>query len=156
MGWLIWTVLLPCCLIIAGLVLRRWLRYLRDVVSVDRAQGEFRRRREWLEAGFLDTLGRTDPVDRLRWDDAHWHDEVVWARDRRTGRLLALIEVHFDNDPLDDLTGSPPRHATVLFEYWRGRWRVDGRHLDEIQPLEAFLQYGQFEPVPLPRAVPKP
>jgi hypothetical protein len=156
MGGLIWAVLLPCCAVAAGLLIRRRLRYCREVVGVERALREFHLRREWLEVRFLDAVGRIDPIERLRWDDAHWHDEVVWARDRRTGRLLALIAVHFDPDPLVELPDHPPRHATVLFEYWRGRWRADGRHLDEIRPQEAFLQYHQFEPVQGPRSAPEP
>ncbi len=105
--------------------------------------------RESLEARFLTCLGRVDPIERLRWDEAHWHDEVVWARDRQSRRLLALIGVHFDDDA-GGYVSAPPRHATALFEFRRGRWQTDGRHIDEIRPSEAFLRHREFEPVVLP------
>lgn len=156
MARLIWAVLLSGCLVAAGLLIHRWLRRLRDVVAMERAQQEFRLRREWLEARFLAVLARVDPIERLRWDGARWQDEVVWARDRRTGRLLALVAVLFEPDPFLDSPEHPPRHATVLFEHNRGRWRVEGRHLDEIRPQEAFLQHRQFVPVRVPRPASSP
>lgn len=154
MGWLIWAVLLPSCVIATALVLRRWIHQFGDVVAMERAQREFRCRREWLEASFLAVLGRVDPLERIRWDFATWQDEVIWARDRQTGRLLALVAVHFEFDALFDLPDHPPRHATVVFEYARGQWRTDGRRLDEIRPSEAFLRHRQFVPVRLPRPAP--
>ena len=41
-------------------------------------------------------LGKLDPVEGIRWEDAHWHDEVLWARDRQSRTFLALVGVHFD------------------------------------------------------------
>ena len=90
---------------------------------------------------------RSTPIERLRWEDAHWHDEVLWARDRQTRRLLALIGVHFDADPFDDLPDSAARHATALFEFRKGRWHAEGKRLDEIRPDEAVRRNQRFEPV---------
>ncbi len=155
MRWLIWAVLLPSCLTALGLI--AWWSYQRfaEVFRFDRARDQFRLQREWLEARFLNSLTRTDPIERLRWEDAHWRDEIVWARDRKSRRLLALIEVHFDPDPFDDLPDHPPRLTTVLFEYHKGHWTADGRRLDEIRPSEAFLRDRQFEPVALPPTSPR-
>jgi hypothetical protein len=147
MRLLIAALLLPVCLVVLAWLIRRSTRSLVRTVQVEQAREQFRLRREWLEAHFLDALGKLDPVERSRWEDAHWHDEVVWARDRPTGRLLALIGVHFDAEPFDD---PPTHHATVVFEYHRGQWRADGRRLDEVRPQEAFLRSARFEPVTLP------
>jgi hypothetical protein len=148
MGLLIAAVLLPGCLVVLVWLVRRSTRSLVRSVQVEQAREQFRLRREWLEARFLDALGKLDPVERARWEEAHWHDEVVWARDRHTGRLLALIGVHFDAEPFDDDPAA--HHATVVFEFHRGRWRADGRRLDEVRPQDAFLRGGRFEPVTLP------
>src|SRR5438874_1410095 len=151
MGWLISARVLPVCIIAVGLLLLWPALHVVRSMRVDRARDLFRLRREWLEAHFLSALGRLDPAERLRWEEAHWHDEIVWARDRQTRRLLALIGVHFDAESMSEFPGYPPRHATALFEYHKGRWHAEGKRIDEIRPDEAFLRLQRFEPVVLPQ-----
>ena len=85
--------------------------------------------------------------ERLRWEEAHWHDEVIWARDRQTRSFLALIGVHFDTQMFDEFGDPSPRHSTALFEYRKGRWCADGIRIDEVRPDEAMLRHQRFEPV---------
>ena len=119
-------------------------------MRLETARDQFRRQREWLEARFLTALAKNEPDERLRWEDAYWHDEVLYARDRQTRRLLALIGVHFNPNPLD-LDPSPyPRHATALFEFHKGRWNADGKRLDRVRPDEAFLRNQRLEQIVLP------
>jgi hypothetical protein len=147
MGWIIWGGILPVCLIALWLICRRPVRQVVEEMHFDRARELFRQQREWLEARFLAALAKNDPLERVRWEDAHWHDEIVWARERPSRKLLALIGVHFDSDPIFDLPDSHPRHATALFEYHKGRWIAEGKRLDEIRPDEAFLRHHRLEPV---------
>jgi hypothetical protein len=151
MGWIIWGVVLPSCAVAAWLIVRKPLRQVVEELHVDQARLLFRQQREWLEARFLKALGRLDPIERLRWEDANWHDEVVWARDNQTRRLLALVEIHFDPDPDDESPDSVTRHATALFEYRRGRWVADGKRLDATRPVDAMVRHGRFEPVAPPQ-----
>ena len=156
MGLIIWGGVVPACLIAAWLVLRRPVRQFAEELHVDRAREQFRQQREWLEARFLGALARTDPVERIRWEDAHWHDEVLWARDRQSRVFLALIGVHFDEPGFEDFSDAVPRprHATALFEFKKGRWVAEGKRLDEVRPDEAVLRGQRFEPVVLhPRRV---
>ena len=147
--WIIWCVVLPSCLVSAWLILRKPFRMVVEELHVDQARLLFRQSREWLEARFLTALAKIDPIERLRWEGAHWHDEVHWARDNQTRCLLALVEIHFDPDPFD---ASPiGRHATAFFEYRKGRWFADGKRLDATRPDEAFLRGGRFEPVAPPQ-----
>ena len=116
MGWIIWGVVLPACLVAAWLIVRRPLRQVVEELHVDQARLLFRQQREWLEARFLKALGKLDPIERLRWEDAHWHDEVLWARDNQTRRLLALVGIHFDPDPDSTTPPEPiaqPRHRPL-------------------------------------------
>ena len=74
-------------------------------------------------------------------------DLGFWNFAKRDPDKLALV----DPDPFDDLPDHPPRNATALFEYHRGRWRSEGTHLDEVQPHEAFLRNRRFEPFTHPQ-----
>jgi hypothetical protein len=145
MGWLIGAGILAVCVLVAGMVLRRPLRQIVEDVHVDHARELFHQQREWLEARFISALSRADPAEGQRWESAHWHDEVLWARDRQTRHLLALVGVHFEPGPFDLL--SVTRHATALFEFRKGHWHVEGKRLDEIRPDEAVGRNQPYEAV---------
>jgi hypothetical protein len=147
MELLIWGGVIPACLVAGWLVVRRPVRMFTEERNVELAREQFRRQREWLEARFLSALARVDPMERLRWEDAHWHDEVLWARDRQTRDLLAMIGVHFDGRAYDEFGEFRPRHSTALFEYRKGQWIAEGKRLDEVRPDEAVLHLRRFEPV---------
>jgi hypothetical protein len=148
MRWLIVAGLLPICFAAMVAVLRStWHGMTGPAPEWERAREAFRLRREWLEARFLHGLSQFDPAEGQRWERAQWHDDVTWARDRQTGRFLALVEVHFDPDPHEADPDPSHRHATVVFEYVRGQWRADGRRLDALRPHEAFQRNFRYEPV---------
>lgn len=147
MGLIIWGGVLPACAVAGWLILRRPFRHFTEELHVEHARDLFRVQREWLEARFLSSLARVDPIERIRWEDAHWHDEVLWARDRQTRAFLALIAVHFDSLAFDELGELRPRHSTALFEYRKGRWCAEGKRIDEVRPDEAVLRHHRFEPV---------
>jgi hypothetical protein len=148
MGWLIWVTLLPGLVAAGWYLAARPLRGFLVGLRFDQARLQFHQQREWLEARFLSALSRTDPLEAVRWDDAHWQNEVRWARDRQTHRLLALIGVEFDTNPFEDTV----RHATALFEYRKGRWIADGKHVDALRPDEALLRHVRYQPVTPPDA----
>ncbi|MGE3818292.1 MAG: hypothetical protein AB7I30_02565 [Isosphaeraceae bacterium] len=155
MGWIIWGGPLAACLLAGWLILRRPVQRFTEELHVDHARVTFRQQRERLEARFVAALAYLDPIEHYRWDRAHWHDEVLWARDRKSRVFLAMIGVHFD-EPVYDAIGEPqPRHATALFEYRKGRWCADGKRLDEIRPDEAVFQNRRFEPVLIPYLPPR-
>lgn len=147
---LIWAGLLPFCGVAAWFVLRKPVRSFLEERDAMRARELFRREREWLEARFLHEMARSDPVEYVRWEDADWHDEVSWARDRQSRRLIALIGVDFPVSPFASDYEEANRHATAFFEFRAGHWHTDGRHLDALQPSEAFLRHRQLEPIILP------
>ena len=146
-----WMVLVPFCLVACWMIVRRPLRDAMEDVNFDKAREQFRYQREGLEARFLSALERTEPIEKLRWDDARWRDDVVWARDRRTRRILALVGVSFENEPFGNAYTEPPaRHATALFEYRKGTWVAEGKRIDEIRPHEAFIGNQRIEPIAQP------
>ncbi len=148
MGWIIAGVVLPSCVIAAWFILRKSLRHMIEEMGVDQARLVFHQRREWLEAAFLTSLAKLDPVERLRWESARWHNQVHWARDNQTRRLLALVEIHFEEaEPFESSSDSLANHATALFEYRRGQWFADGKRLDATRPDEVLQQLGRFQPL---------
>jgi hypothetical protein len=148
MGWTYWAwAVVPFGILAACLILYRPVRHFTEEVHAERARELFRQHREWLEADFLCALGRSSPTERVRWEEAHWHDEILWARDRQTRKLLALIGVHFDTYLFDDLPDPGTHHATALFEFRGGRWYAEGKRLDEIRPDEVVRRNRRFEPV---------
>jgi hypothetical protein len=151
MGWIIGGVILPSCLVATWLIVRKPLRQVVEDLGVDQARLAFHRRREWLEAGFLTSLAKVDPIERLRWEGAQWHNEVHWGRDSKTRRLLALVEIHFEPEGFEVSTHPLANHATALFEYRKGRWFADGKRIDATRPDEAFLRLGRYLPVAPPQ-----
>ena len=145
MELLILVGILPICLILAWFILRQPFRLFFEELNLDTAREQFRAQRERLEARFVTALGVLDVSEGFRWEEAHWHNEVFWARDRQTRHLLALVGVHFDLDPFDEI---PTRRlATAVFEFRKGQWRAEGKRLDEVRPDEAVGRNQRFEPV---------
>jgi hypothetical protein len=153
MALLIAAVIVVICASLAFWIIRRPLRQIFDDVHLDRARELFHQQREWLEARFISALSHADPVEGQRWESAQWHDEVVWARDRQTRHLLALVCVHFESSPFEML--ALPRHATALFEFRKGRWHVEGKRLDEVRPDEAIGRNRRFEAVAVSPSPPR-
>ncbi len=151
---LAWAGLLPICAIAAWLVLRQPIRSVFESRDIGFAREQFRRQREYLEARFLSALARQDPLERLRWEDAAWEDEITWARDRQSRRLLALLGVHFDPEPYPNVPEAESeaiRHATALFVFRDGQWCTDGEYFNAVQPIEAVLRHRQLEPIIVPQ-----
>lgn len=153
MGLLIWTGILPVVVVVAWMIIRRPLRQIVEDVHVNHARELFHQQREWLEARFISVLSHADPGEGQRWESAQWHDEVLWARDRQTRHLLALVCVHFEPAAFDLLQMT--RHATALFEFRKGRWHVEGKRLDEIRPNEAVGHNQRYEAVAVSPSPPR-
>lgn len=156
MGWLIGAGVLPLCIVAAWCILHRPLRMFFEDLHVEQARESFRRRREHLEADFVASLSRFDREEGQRWEDAQWHDEILWARDRQSRHFLALVCVHFEPNPFEE--PQIRRHATAVFDFHKGRWRAEGKRLDQVRPDEAVGRNRRYEPVavvhnPSPRQV---
>jgi hypothetical protein len=141
--WL-WGGLILVCGMIAWRIPRCPIRALIERRDTTGARRMFLQQREHLEAAFVQSVFRLEPLEGWRWDAARWSDEVVWARDRRTGTLLALVGVDWE-----DRTAAGGR-ATAVFEYRRRRWVAEGRRLYAIEPCEAFGRGTNLEPLVIP------
>jgi hypothetical protein len=124
----------------------RPLRLARQAEKVARAQRDFHRQREPLEARFIERAAATGKPRGLRWLDVDFDDDVVYARDRRSRRLKALvaIEVRFEavvGGGMEEVEAvSNVRAATAEFLYDGSRWNTEGRVYFNLLP-SATVKY---------------
>jgi hypothetical protein len=125
----------------------RPIRVARQAEKLARAQRDFHRQREQLEAKFIERASSTGKPRGLRWTDVLFDDDVVYARDRHSGGLKALvaIEVSFEaieGGGMEEVEAvSNVRAATAEFVYEpNGRWKTDGRVFFNLAPT-ATVKY---------------
>lgn len=132
--------------VVAGLATAlalRPIRFARQAERLARAQRDFHRQREQLEAKFIDRAAASGKPRGLRWTDVNFDDDVVYARDRRNRCLKALvaIEVSFEaveGGGMEEVEAvSNVRAATAEFLYDGTRWCTEGRVYFNLAPTAA-------------------
>jgi len=124
----------------------RPIRMARQLERVAKAQRDFHRQREPLEAKFFDLAAISGKPRGLRWVDIEFDDDVVYARDRKTRRLKALvaIEVRFEaveGGGMEEVEAvSRVRAATAEFIHDGDRWTTQGRVYFNLAP-SATVKY---------------
>ena len=151
MGTALWFV---CTLAVAALagvataLALRPVRLARAAERLSRAQRDFHRQREQLEAKFFDRAAASGKPRGLRWSDIRFDDDVLYARERRTGILKALVavEVSFEaieGGGMEEVEAvSRVRAATAEFLYDDGRWVTDGRVYFNLLPSATVKYLG--------------
>jgi type II secretory pathway pseudopilin PulG len=140
----------------------RPIQQAREAERLARAQRDFHRQREPLEAKFIERAAASGKPRGLRWLDVEFDDDVVYARDRRTGRLKALvaIEVSFEavaGGGMEEVEAvSRVRAATAEFIHDGGRWQTNGRVYFNMAP-SATVRYltTELEMVAEEHAIPR-
>ena len=146
--WLILGGVLLVGFLVAGLIYA-WPR-LRDrqmKVELEDARRAFHRRREWLEARFMSVASQSGKPRGLRWTDCDFDNDVAFARERRTGRLRALVGVSIqfeaiEGGMMEEVEAVANRKAaTVVFRLDGPDWEVDGRALFNLNPAQTIEQF---------------
>jgi hypothetical protein len=91
--WVVVTVGLAGLSALVVAIILRPIRLARESERLARAQRDFHRQREQLEAKFIDKAAASGKPRGLRWTDVSFDDAIVYARDRRSGLLKALVAV---------------------------------------------------------------
>lgn len=131
---------------VAVILAFRPIRAARQAERLARDQRDFHRQREQLEAKFIERASISGKPRGLRWTDVAFDDDVVYARDRRTGGLKALVavEVSFEaieGGGMEEVEAvSNVRAATAEFLYESGRWKTNGRVYFNLAPT-ATVKY---------------
>ena len=124
----------------------RPIRAARHAERLARTQRDFHRQREQLEAKFIDRAAAGGKPRGLRWTDVSFDDDVVYARDRRSRTLKALVavEVRFEaveGGGMEEVEAvSNVRAATAEFLFDGTRWHTDGRVYFNLAP-SATVKY---------------
>lgn len=120
-----------------------------------RAAESFRRRREYLEARFMDLARSLGKPRGVRWLECQWQPGALFARDRQSGLLTAFVGVHIsfeaiEGGDMEDVAAvSSLRDATALFHYQHGQWGTGGRALFNMDPALALKRLeDQYDPLP--------
>lgn len=151
LGWWLIPLLIAAALL---LLLAGWkpLRAWVQELQAERARELFALQRERLEAKFLEAANASGKPRGLRWADCEWASQVHYVRDRRSGEILALIEVtvRFEAVPDGPMEDWPAvrdlRQATGVFFFEKGQWHTHGRALFNLTPDQALDHFGnQYE-----------
>lgn len=148
-----WLLLLPASAV-ALLLAWRPLRSFSREVRAERAREAFKLQRERLEAKFLQAAEATGKPRGLRWKGIDWDNKVLFARERRTGQLAALVgaTIRFAAVEGSDMEGLPAvgnlRNASAVFFFHRGHWHTVGKAIFNLNPDEALEHFKtQYERV---------
>jgi hypothetical protein len=148
-GTFVLFIVVAAVAVVAGLAVLLAVRPIHAARQADRlarARRDFHRQREPLEARFIERAAATGKPRGLRWTDVEFDDDVVYARDRRSGRLKALvaIEVSFEaieGGGMEEVEAvSRVRAATAEFFHDGNRWQTDGRVYFNLAP-SATVKY---------------
>ena len=144
-----WALALAVVLIVVALVAIAW-RPVRAALHRNRlirARKGFHRQRERLEAKFFQLASASGRPRGLEWTGCDFDDDVVYARDRRSGELCALVAVtiSFEAQEGGGMEGVEAvgnlRAATAVFRAHRDQWATDGRAIFNLNPTEAIRHF---------------
>ncbi|MFZ5829576.1 MAG: hypothetical protein ACOY3P_05790 [Planctomycetota bacterium] len=141
-----WVVLIAGAALAVIAALWRPARSAAREARVAMARRDFRLKREWLEAKFVQRAAARSQSGVVRWSDCEFADDVAYVRNRSTQELSAFVAVTVpveDVDlgaPTEDLMGSM-RIGTAIFRFDRDHWDTDGRAILNLTPAEAIRFY---------------
>ena len=136
-------------LVIGLLIAALWrpLRKRKLEMQLARARQDFHRYRERLEAKFFTLAAQSGKPRGLEWTGCDFEDEVIYARDRRTGELSAFVAVTISFEALagGDMEGVEAvrnlRAATAVFRVDKSHWITEGRAIFNLNPTEAVRYF---------------
>jgi hypothetical protein len=149
--WWIVPAVLGGLAVVAALVWQP-LRVSRRRNELEKLRRDFHHQREHLEAHFFKHASNSGKPRGLTWAHCDFEDNVVYARDRRSGQLSAFVGVTINFEAIEGGGMEEiefvraPRDATAVFRVDQGRWTTDGRALMNLNPAEAVRHFrGELE-----------
>jgi len=134
--------------LVAGVFWRRWSAAQQRAKRA-LAMLEFAERRGELQEEFLSAAGATGKPRGLRWKQCDLHEGELFATDRVTSELYALVgtTISFEAIPgegMEDVEAvGNLRAATAVFIHREDQWTTDGRVVFNLEPPQALEHYAE-------------
>jgi len=115
----------------------------------DEAMQNFGALKSQLQAEFSRKAAQSGKPRGLRWKECELHDRHVFAQDRVTGELYALVgaTISFEaieGGPMEDVEAvGNLRAGSAVFVFREGKWTTDGRTVFNLLPSDAIEHYEQ-------------
>jgi hypothetical protein len=144
LGWILVGVLVA---IIVGMLAARPLRRAMLEAQLAEARRQFHIQRERLEAKFVQLAENSGKPRGLRWTACEFDDDVVYARDRKSARITAMVACTISFEAIEGggmeevEAVSNLRAATSTFTFEHNRWSTDGRAIFNLNPTQAVEYY---------------
>jgi len=149
------TVVLPVAgvamLIVAGIVVARILWQRADVAQRENAllagRESFPHRRQELQDRFFAVASESGKPRGLSWATCEFQEQAVFARDRESGDLRALVAVEISFAAIEGggMEDNPNvgniRAASAVFQFDGEAWSTQGRAIFNLEPLEAIEHF---------------
>lgn len=145
------SVLVLLCLVVAGVggILWRKLRIRQAEAAVQRGIARFGEKPAQLAEQFLTAADATGKPRGLRWKMCELSGIPLFATDRVTGELYALVTatINFEAIPgggMEEVEAvGNLRCATAVFVYRDDQWTSDGRAVFNLEPPQALERYAE-------------
>jgi hypothetical protein len=143
-------------LVLAALLVARWVWHLGKAVLAERARELFRLQHERFEEQLLRAASATGLPRGLRWAKCRIGGDALLVRETATAAIVALVPVVIEFEPEEgsDMEDNPaarePRPATAVFTFHRGTWETAGRVVFNHTPEQTVAAFApQFRVIPL-------
>ena len=109
----------------------------------------FDKARPGLAAGFLEVAGATGKPRGLIWKNCELSGEPLFATDRVTGELYALVTATIsfeavEGGDMEDVEAvGNLRCATAIFVYRDHSWTTDGRAVFNLEPAQSLERFHE-------------
>jgi hypothetical protein len=119
------------------------MRQHRRINQLNRLRQDFHRQRERVEARFFHLASQSGKPRGLAWSGCDFDDDVIYARDRRSGQISAFVAVTISFEAIEGggmeevEAVSNLRAATAVFRVDKGQWSTEGRAIFNLNPAEA-------------------
>jgi hypothetical protein len=132
-------------LAVATWALRRAFRRRRRAA----ARQDFGTRRAEYERAFFAAASASGKPRGLRWKECRFEDGALFARDRATGELIALVGVTISFEAIEggdmedvEAVGNL-RCATAVFNHNGHDWTTTGRAVFNLEPPEVLVRFAE-------------
>jgi hypothetical protein len=142
-----WLWLIPFAGLLLFVLVWRFYRLGREI-QAERARESFRLQHERLERIFLETASSSGLPRGLRWLSCVFGAEIEFAREKQTGRVVALVAATIEFEAIEggDMEGLPavplPRQGTAVLRFVRGEWSTSGRLVFNLSPNETAQHFA--------------